>query len=49
MRVLNEKEEEDDDDKLTYTAKQGEYCEYSGPTTSNAHHAALSPPDVMMI
>ena len=50
IRVLSEKEEEDgDDDKLTYTAKQGEYCEYSGPTTCNAHHAAFSPPDVMMI
>ena len=41
----NEKQEEDDDDKLTYTGKEGEYCKYSGPMACNAHHAALSPSD----
>ena len=48
MRVINlvEKNDEDDDDeRLTYTGKQGENCQYSGTITCNAHYAALSSSD----
>ena len=48
MRVINsvEKNYEDDDyDRLTYTGKQGENCQYSGTITCNVHYAALSSSD----
>ena len=48
MRVINlvEKNDEDDDDeRLTYTGKQGENCQYSGTITCNAHYAALGSSD----
>ena len=33
------------DDRLTYTGKQGENCQYSGTITCNAHYAALGSSD----